>query len=183
MEEPREHDGREQTEPMKEKAEGEAGETLAPSIPAASAPPRWWGIGGWALFVVALLFALFLAVELWRERQQMAALTEEANRLREAVASARRVFLERAVAELGYASVDLQADPPKRYQVTFRLDEASRWLRDALGKEQLRFMGKTFEAEQTQPFEPHDNPSVFVALLSGMGFRLYHSFQCVLHFG
>lgn len=131
MEEPREHDGREQTEPMKEKAEGEAGETIEPSIPAASAPPRWWGIGGWALFVVALLFALFLAVELWRERQQMAALTEEANRLREAVASARRVFLERAVAELGYASVDLQADPPKRYQVTFRLDEASRWLRDA----------------------------------------------------
>jgi hypothetical protein len=83
------------------------------------------------LFALSVVFALALAAQLVRERRINAELRDRVAQLESAVFSARKVFLERAAAELGYASVDLQADPPKRYQVAFRLDEASRWLRDA----------------------------------------------------
>jgi hypothetical protein len=129
MEEEREKNGRGQQEPYeKEGAEAMAHETIAPQP---TAPSRPFVVLSWVLFAISVIIALVLAVQLIRERQINAKLSERVSSLESAVFSARKVFLERAAAELGYASVDLQADPPKRYQVAFRLDEASRWLRDA----------------------------------------------------
>jgi hypothetical protein len=51
--------------------------------------------------------------------------------LQQAIASARQVFLKRASDELGYASVDLEGNLPNRYQASFRIGEALRWLQDA----------------------------------------------------
>lgn len=128
--EERERDGQEQQEPLvPEEAEAVSLET--PTAAAKPAPSRWLFMLGWLLFAVALVVALALGISLVEEKRRNAELSEQISQLRSAVVSARKVFLERAAAELGYASVDLQADPPKRYQVAFRLDEASRWLRDA----------------------------------------------------
>ena len=129
MEEEREKDGRGQQEPYgQEGAEATAQEI---SGPPPTAPSRPFVLLGWVLFALSVVFALALAAQLVQERRINAELRDRVAQLESAVFSARKVFLERAAAELGYASVDLQADPPKRYQVAFRLDEASRWLRDA----------------------------------------------------
>jgi len=130
MDEERERNGQGQQEPYeRENAVEVARETIAPQ----STPPSrlFTLLLGWVLFAISVVIALVLAVQLVRERQTNAELSERISLLESAVFSARKVFLERAAAELGYASVDLQADPPKRYQVAFRLDEAIRWLRDA----------------------------------------------------
>ncbi len=130
MDEERERNGQGQQEPYeREGAKEVAPETFAPQ-PAVPLRP-FTLLLGWVLFAISVVIALVLAVQLVRERQTNAELSERISSLESAVFSARKVFLERAAAELGYASVDLQADPPKRYQVAFRLDEASRWLRDA----------------------------------------------------
>ncbi len=131
--EERERDGQGQQEPsMSETPEtAEAALAEVPAVKPTPSPSRWLFVIGWLLFVIALVVSLALGVLLVGEQQRNAELTEQISQLRTAVVSARKVFLERAAAELGYASVDLQADPPKRYQVAFRLDEASRWLRDA----------------------------------------------------
>ena len=55
----------------------------------------------------------------------------ELTTLRQALASARQVFLKRASDELGYASVDLEGNLPNRYHASFRSGEALRWLQDA----------------------------------------------------
>jgi len=129
MEEEREKNGKGQQEPYEQEgAEAIARENIAPQPTAPSRPFAWLG---WVLFAISVVIALVLAVQLVRERQINAELSDRIAQLENAVFSSRKVFLERAAAELGYASVDLQADPPKRYQVAFRLDEASRWLRDA----------------------------------------------------
>lgn len=128
--EERERDGQGQQEPLMPETPGTISQE-AVAVQPAPAPSRWLSALGWILFAVTLVATLALAVQLVSERRQNAELNEQIAQLRTAVISARKVFLERAAAELGYASVDLQADPPKRYQVAFRLDEASRWLRDA----------------------------------------------------
>lgn len=129
MEEEREKNGRGRQEPYgQESAEAMAHETVAPQP---TAPSRPFALLGWVLSALLVIVALALAVQLVRVRQVTTELSNRVAQLKSAVFSARKVFLERAAAELGYASVDLQADPPKRYQVAFRLDEASRWLRDA----------------------------------------------------
>jgi hypothetical protein len=128
--EERERDGQGQKEP----SETETSEAISPEAVTEKptpAPSRFLFVLGWVLFVIALVIALALGIKLVKEQQRTAEFNEQIAQLRAALASARKVFLERAAAELGYASVDLQADPPKRYQVAFRLDEASRWLRDA----------------------------------------------------
>lgn len=128
--EERERDGQGQKEPLEPKTP----ETISPEAVTEKptpAPSRFLFVLGWVLFVIALIIALALGVKLVKEQQRTAEINEKVVQLQTALASARKVFLERAAAELGYASVDLQADPPKRYQVAFRLDEASRWLRDA----------------------------------------------------
>ncbi len=128
--EERERDGQGQKEPLEPKTS----ETISPEAVAEKptpAPSRFFFVLGWVLFAIALVVALALGVKLVKEQQRVAEISEKVAQLQTALASARKVFLERAAAELGYASVDLQADPPKRYQVAFRLDEASRWLRDA----------------------------------------------------
>ncbi len=128
--EERERDGQEQQEPLAT----EKAEAVSPE-PSAAAPKlatsRWFSVLGWLLFVIAFVVALALSILLVKEQRRNVELSEQISQLMRALFSARKVFLERAAAELGYASVDLQADPPKRYQVAFRLDEASRWLRDA----------------------------------------------------
>ncbi len=137
MEESYQKDGWEQEEQSKEEV-AELKEVAEPKETEAKPTPtpdkkqaQGWLVLGWSLFVITLVIAFFLGAHLLRLREQVQALSQEVSQLRSAVTSARKVFLERAVAELGYASVDLQADPPKRYQVAFRLEEASRWLRDA----------------------------------------------------
>lgn len=110
-------------------------------------PARWQVFLGWGLFVVSFVIAIALATQLLKEKRVNAKLSEQIEQLQSAVFSARKVFLERAAAELGYASIDLQADPPKRYQVAFRLDEASRWLRDA---EPLLSENGRFQAQNLQ---------------------------------
>jgi hypothetical protein len=127
MEEEREKDGRGQQEPYGQ----EGAEANAQEISGPPPPSRPFVLLGWVLFALSVVVALALAAQLVRERRINAELRDRVAQLESAVFSARKVFLERAAAELGYASVDLQADPPKRYQVAFRLDEASRWLRDA----------------------------------------------------
>lgn len=128
--EERERNGQGQQEPLKP----ETPEEVSPEpvvVKPTTVPSRRLFALGWILFAIAIVVALALMLLLADERKRNAQLGEEIANLRTAVVSARKVFLERASAELGYASVDLQADPPKRYQVAFRLDEASRWLRDA----------------------------------------------------
>ncbi|MCS7263633.1 MAG: hypothetical protein NZ805_02230 [Armatimonadetes bacterium] len=128
--EERERDGQGQQEPMTP----EIPEAVAPEAVAAKpapTPSRWLFALGWILFAAMFIVVFVLVVQLFNERRHNAEINEQISQLRTALVSARKVFLERAAAELGYASVDLQADPPKRYQVAFRLDEASRWLRDA----------------------------------------------------
>ncbi len=83
---------------------------------------------GWGFGIVALAFAL--AVLLWSHRQRQI-WQGELTTLRQALASARQVFLKRASDELGYASVDLEGNLPNRYQASFRIGEALRWLQDA----------------------------------------------------
>ncbi|MFA0731045.1 MAG: hypothetical protein BKPUNTRY_000576, partial [Candidatus Fervidibacter sp.] len=83
---------------------------------------------GWGFGIVALVFAL--AVLLWSHRQRQM-WQGELTTLRQALASARQVFLKRASDELGYASVDLEGNLPNRYQASFRIGEALRWLQDA----------------------------------------------------
>ncbi len=128
-------DGRSEEEQVpegeQEQAPTEVREAPTPIAPSAPTPSRWALVTGWTLFIVALVFALFFALQWQQQRAINQRLGEELEQMRQAVTAARKVFLERATAELGYASVDLQADPPKRYQVSFRLDEAMRWLRDA----------------------------------------------------
>ncbi len=136
MEESHQKDGLEQEEQPKEevtelKEVAEPKETEAKPAPTPAKKQTQWLVLGWSLFVITLVVAFFLGAQLLRLQEQVQALSQEVAQLRSAVTAARKVFLERAVAELGYASVDLQADPPKRYQVAFRLEEASRWLRDA----------------------------------------------------
>ncbi len=128
--EEREKNGQGQEEPLASKTPEAVPPEAVAEKPTPS-PSRWLFVLGWILFVIALVVALALGILLVGEQKRNAELTEQISQLRTAVVSARKVFLERAAAELGYASVDLQADPPKRYQVAFRLDEASRWLRDA----------------------------------------------------
>lgn len=128
--EERERDGQEQREPLAPK-EAEAVPQETPVAVTKPAPSRWFFLLGWLLFIIALVAALALGISLVEAKKRNAELEEQISQLRTAIVSARKVFLERAAAELGYASVDLQADPPKRYQVAFRLDEARRWLRDA----------------------------------------------------
>ncbi len=128
--EERERDGQGQQEPLEpETPEAVPQETVA-AKPATQLSHRLLSLG-WVLFAISLVVALALAIQLVRERRLNLELSGQVDQLRSAVLSARKVFLERAAAELGYASVDLQAEPPKRYQVTFRLEEANRWLRDA----------------------------------------------------
>jgi len=128
--EERERDGQGQQEPLEpETPEAVPQETVA-AKPATPLSHRLLSLG-WVLFAISLVVALALAIQLVRERRLNLELSGQVDQLRSAVLSARKVFLERAAAELGYASVDLQAEPPKRYQVTFRLEEANRWLRDA----------------------------------------------------
>lgn len=110
-------------------------------------PARWQVLLGWGLFVVSFVITVALATQLVKEKRVNAKLSEQIERLQSAVVSARKVFLERAAAELGYASIDLQTEPPKRYQVAFRLDEASRWLRDA---EPLLSENGRFQAQNLQ---------------------------------
>ncbi|MGQ9463608.1 MAG: hypothetical protein ACUVTP_11215 [Candidatus Fervidibacter sp.] len=110
-------------------------------------PTRWRVLLGWGLSAVLFVIAIALATQLLKEKQVNAKLSEQIEQLQSAVFSARKVFLERTAAELGYASIDLQADPPKRYQVAFRLDEASRWLRDA---EPLLSENGRFQAQNLQ---------------------------------
>ena len=130
MDEERERNGQGQQEPYERGgAEEVARETVAPQPAVPSRP--FTLLLGWVLFAIAVIVSLALTMQLVRERQINAELSERVVQLESAVFSARKVFLERAAAELGYASVDLQTDPPKRYQVAFRLDEANRWLRDA----------------------------------------------------
>ncbi len=128
--EERERDGQGQKEP----SEPETSKAISPETiteKPAPTPSRFIFVLGWVLFVITLVVALALGIKLVKEQRRIAEFSEQIAQLRTVLASARKVFLERAAAELGYASVDLQADPPKRYQVAFRLDEASRWLRDA----------------------------------------------------
>lgn len=129
MEEERERDGKEQQKPLEQKGNEQMVQKLVAQAP--TVPSRLLVFLGWGLFVVSFIIALFLAVQLANERRRNADFEKRISQLEDAVFSARKVFLERSAAELGYAGVDLQSDPPKRYQVTFRLDEASRWLRDA----------------------------------------------------
>lgn len=128
--EERESNGQGQQEPLSPETP-EAVSLEAVAAKPTPSPSRWLSAFGWILFAVMFVVALVLFLQLVNERRQNAGLSEQIAQLRTALVSARKVFLERAAAELGYASVDLQADPPKRYQVAFRLDEASRWLRDA----------------------------------------------------
>ncbi|MCS7186965.1 MAG: hypothetical protein RMK89_08445 [Armatimonadota bacterium] len=133
--EERERDGQGQQEPlMPEMPQPETPQVVSPETTERKTQPspyRRLLALGWILFLITLVVAFVLGAQLVKERRQNYELSQQISRMQTAVLSARKVFLERAAAELGYASVDLQADPPKRYQVAFRLDEASRWLRDA----------------------------------------------------
>jgi hypothetical protein len=103
---------------------GEEQEHPQPS-PKSAGRTLWFG---WGFGIVALAFAL--AVLLWSHRQRQI-WQGELTTLRQALASARQVFLKRASDELGYASVDLEGNLPNRYQASFRIGEALRWLQDA----------------------------------------------------
>ncbi len=83
---------------------------------------------GWVVGILGIL----LAVSIWGwARQQLRSKGEEIATLRRAVIAARHVFLKRASDELGYASVDLEGNLPNRYQASFRIGEALRWLQEA----------------------------------------------------
>lgn len=105
-------------------------ETPSPPPPT-SVPPQRSGLVaglGWVVAVIAVAVAVALTV--WAQRAQRELRNQIAS-LQQAVTAARQVFLKRANDELGYASVDLEGSLPNRYQASFRINEALRWLQDA----------------------------------------------------
>jgi hypothetical protein len=99
--------------------------------PPTPTPPKPSGIVhwlGWLVGIVGIVFAI--GIFFWAQ-QQRRSWQDERSVLQQAIASARQVFLKRASDELGYASVDLEGNLPNRYQASFRIGEALRWLQDA----------------------------------------------------
>ncbi len=122
----------ERTEPEQGSEEVVLPEALAEGTKGPEVRDRWRTAFFFCLLLVIVeAVAVLYAVTQWiQEKSDRERFQSAWQQTSDALATAAKVFLTRADTELGYASVDLEA--ASRHQLQFHLDEAERWLREAL---------------------------------------------------